>query len=53
MVLLLLNLLGLLVFIVGVIVTSAVSMLALAHVYRSLAGAGGTAAGPAQAREVA
>jgi len=37
-VLLLLNLLGLLVFIVGVLVTSAVTMLAVAHVYRQLDG---------------
>lgn len=42
LVLLLLNLLGLLALIVGVIVTSAVSMLALAYVYRSLAGAPAT-----------
>ena len=47
--LLALNLLGLLLFIVGVIVTSAVSILALAHVYRRLEetahGAEGTALG--------
>lgn len=39
LVLLLLNILGLIVLIVGVLVTSAISLLAVAHVYRQLAGA--------------
>jgi uncharacterized membrane protein len=45
-VLILFNLLGLLILVVGVLVTSAVSILALAHVYRQLAG-GTPDAGPA------
>jgi uncharacterized membrane protein len=43
-VLLALNLLGLLALVIGVVITSAVSILALAHVYRQLSGGAPTAA---------